>query len=69
MISLPQDTWASYPGQATEQARVTHGTFFYLASEEGLIANNSVHAGIRCKLGVSPTYSSCFIHYNRSMLK
>ncbi|XP_006454028.1 hypothetical protein AGABI2DRAFT_182028 [Agaricus bisporus var. bisporus H97] len=45
------DTWASYPGQATEQSRVTHGTFFYLASEEGLIANNSIHAGIRCKLG------------------
>jgi len=37
----------------TEQSRVTHGTFFYLANEEGLIANNSVHAGIRCKLTVS----------------
>jgi len=44
------DTWPSYPGQTTEQSRVTHGTFFYLANEEGLIANNSIHAGIRCKL-------------------
>lgn len=44
------DTWPSYQGQLTEQSRVTHGTFFYLANEEGLIANNSVHAGIRCKL-------------------
>ncbi|KAJ3572212.1 hypothetical protein NP233_g3237 [Leucocoprinus birnbaumii] len=44
------DTWPAYPGQTTEQSRVTHGTFFYLAREENLIANNSVHAGIRCKL-------------------
>ncbi|KXN88890.1 Putative agmatinase 1 [Leucoagaricus sp. SymC.cos] len=44
------DTWPAYPGQTTEQSRVTHGTFFYLAHEERLIANNSVHAGIRCKL-------------------
>ncbi|KAF4612426.1 hypothetical protein D9613_004192 [Agrocybe pediades] len=45
------DTWAIYPGQTTEQSRVTHGTFFYLAQQEGLIANNSIHGGIRCKLG------------------
>ncbi|CCL98109.1 uncharacterized protein FIBRA_00103 [Fibroporia radiculosa] len=44
------DTWASYPGQNTEQSRVTHGTFFYLAQEEGLMTNTSIHAGIRCKL-------------------
>ncbi|KAF9451405.1 Arginase/deacetylase [Macrolepiota fuliginosa MF-IS2] len=44
------DTWPSYPGQTTEQSRVTHGTFFNLANEEGLIGNNSIHAGIRCKL-------------------
>lgn len=46
------DTWPAYPGQLTEQSRVTHGTFFYLAHEEGLMTNTSVHAGIRCKLGV-----------------
>ncbi|KAK7058509.1 hypothetical protein VNI00_002143 [Paramarasmius palmivorus] len=45
------DTWPTYAGSTTDQARVTHGTFFYLASEEGLMSNQSVHAGIRCKLG------------------
>ncbi|KAF8079012.1 arginase deacetylase [Lyophyllum atratum] len=47
------DTWKPgerYPGQSTEQSRVTHGNFFYLAKEEGLISNQSIHAGIRCKL-------------------
>ncbi|KAJ7837376.1 Arginase/deacetylase [Mycena olivaceomarginata] len=34
-------------------SKVTHGTFFYLAQEEGLISNTSIHAGIRCKLGLS----------------
>lgn len=47
------DTWPAYPGQASEQSRVTHGTFFYLAHEEHLMTNTSVHAGIRCKLTVS----------------
>ncbi|KAH0838131.1 arginase family-domain-containing protein [Lanmaoa asiatica] len=44
------DTWNGYPGAVTDQSRVTHGTFFHIANEEGLIANSSVHAGIRCKL-------------------
>jgi len=44
------DTWGPYPGTATDQARVTHGTFFYIAREEGLLSNTSIHAGIRCKL-------------------
>ena len=47
------DTWPTYPGVSTEQSRVTHGTFFYLAQEEGLLSNTSIHAGIRCKLAVS----------------
>ncbi|KAJ6541802.1 Arginase/deacetylase [Mycena capillaripes] len=45
------DTWPGYAGGVTEQSKVTHGTFFYLAQEEGLITNTSIHAGIRCKLG------------------
>ncbi|KAJ7069042.1 arginase family-domain-containing protein [Mycena belliarum] len=45
------DTWPGYPGDITEQSKVTHGTFFYLAQSEGLISNTSIHAGIRCKLG------------------
>ncbi|RDX51001.1 Arginase/deacetylase [Lentinus brumalis] len=44
------DTWASYPGPSSPQSRVTHGTFFYLAAEEGLMTNTSIHAGIRTKL-------------------
>jgi agmatinase len=31
---------------------INHGTFLYQASLEGIIANNSVHAGIRCKFMV-----------------
>jgi len=45
-----KDTWGPYPGTTTEQARITHGTFFYVAREEGLLSNTSIHAGIRCKL-------------------
>lgn len=52
-----QDTWAGYAGQFSEQSRVTHGTFFYLAQEEGLMSNQSIHAGIRCKLNVSDCVS------------
>ena len=44
------DTWATYPGASTEQSRVTHGTFFFLAAEEHLMSNSSIHAGIRCKM-------------------
>lgn len=42
------DTWHSQP--PTAQARITHGSFFYVAHEEGLLSNTSVHAGIRCKM-------------------
>ncbi|KAI0316444.1 arginase family-domain-containing protein [Amylostereum chailletii] len=31
------------------QARITHGSYFYIAYEEGLIANTSIHGGIRQK--------------------
>ncbi|KAJ7292729.1 hypothetical protein C8J57DRAFT_1428789 [Mycena rebaudengoi] len=45
-------TRVGYPGSTTEQSKVTHGTFFHIAHEEGLMATNkSIHAGIRCKLG------------------
>ncbi|EJC98717.1 Arginase/deacetylase, partial [Fomitiporia mediterranea MF3/22] len=45
------DTWATYPGSITEQSRVTHGTFFFTAANEGLMSSRCVHAGIRCKMG------------------
>ena len=44
------DTWAPWD----EQERITHGTFFHVAREEGLLSNTSVHAGIRCKMTVRP---------------
>ena len=53
------DTWPAYPGPGSEQSRITHGTFFYLAKEEGLMTNTSIHAGIRCKLAVSPLAACC----------
>ena len=46
------DTWDGYPGTVSDQSRITHGTFFYKANEEGLVSNSSIHAGIRCKLVV-----------------
>lgn len=48
------DSWApfNYPGAANGSvSQVNHGTFFWAAAQEGLIAaNSSIHAGIRCKL-------------------
>ncbi|KAI0308333.1 Arginase/deacetylase [Multifurca ochricompacta] len=45
------DTWAPSDAHSyTAQSRITHGSFFYIAREEGLLSNTSVHAGIRCKM-------------------
>ncbi|KAF8528090.1 arginase family-domain-containing protein [Hysterangium stoloniferum] len=46
------DTWPpfGYPGASTVQAQSNHGTFFWVAAQENLISNTSIHAGIRCKL-------------------
>lgn len=54
------DTWdpTAYPSKwfdpshpvEEEQSAFTHGTMFWLAGREGLIANNSVHAGLRTRL-------------------
>ncbi|KAG8998106.1 hypothetical protein FRB94_007195 [Tulasnella sp. JGI-2019a] len=50
------DTWPPvkerYPAMSmTEQSQISHGTFFWKAAQEGLIAQeSSIHAGIRCKL-------------------
>ncbi|KAF5376005.1 hypothetical protein D9757_008813 [Collybiopsis confluens] len=42
------DTWPS-TGNAIHDG-ITHGTFFSVAAEEGLMTNTSIHAGIRCKM-------------------
>ena len=54
------DTWtaAAYPSKwldddvpiEQQQSAFTHGTMYWLAWKEGLIANNSVHAGLRTRL-------------------
>ncbi|KAJ7814021.1 hypothetical protein B0H14DRAFT_3090216 [Mycena olivaceomarginata] len=40
--------------------RVTHGSFFAIAAEEGLLTNTSVHTSIRCtqRIGNNPVYLS-----------
>ncbi|QPH12474.1 hypothetical protein C2857_004671 [Epichloe festucae Fl1] len=40
------DTW-THDDALSEYAKLDHGTFLYIAHEEGLILNNSIHAGIR----------------------
>ncbi|PWN48953.1 Arginase/deacetylase [Violaceomyces palustris] len=49
------DTWppsVSKVGSPTRQSQIQHGTFFWQAALEGLIARNmSIHAGIRTRLG------------------
>jgi agmatinase len=46
------DTWSpvSYPGTIGHAGEVNHGTFFWKAGTEGLLGNNNVHVGIRCKM-------------------
>ncbi|KKA28777.1 hypothetical protein TD95_002868 [Thielaviopsis punctulata] len=38
------------PGEPWPQSFFTHGSFFWMAHSEGLIANGSVHGGIRTRL-------------------
>jgi agmatinase len=52
------DTW----GPWSLQERITHGTFFYIAREEGLLSNTSVHAGIRCKMAVR--FNLLLVHFD-----
>lgn len=47
------DTWApnKYPSTWGEATNFTHGTMFWMARQEGLLANNScIHAGLRTRL-------------------
>ncbi len=47
---LDRDTWRPkvFGGSPTSVASVNHGTYFYHASQEGLLANDTnIHAGIR----------------------
>lgn len=51
------DTWNgdTYAGAVSEQSKITHGSFFWKAAQEGVLANtSSIHAGIRTRLSVRP---------------
>ncbi|KAK4164411.1 arginase family-domain-containing protein [Cladorrhinum sp. PSN259] len=45
------DTWdPKVLGKVSPYAAVNHGTFLHIAHQEGLISNNSIHAGIRAPI-------------------
>lgn len=55
------DTWRPkvFGGAPTEQAAINHGTYFYHAHEQGLLANDSnIHAGIRTTLSGLSDYEN-----------
>lgn len=55
------DTWKPkvFGGAPTLQASINHGTYFWHASEEGLLANDSsIHAGIRTTLSGLSDYEN-----------
>ena len=55
------DTWKPkvFGGAPTKQAAINHGTYFYHAAQEGLIANDSsIHAGIRTTLSGLSDYDN-----------
>ena len=48
------DTWPAQGFYGANNNTITHGTMFWTAMNEGLIARgNSIHAGIRCMMTVS----------------
>ncbi|KAF1851731.1 Arginase/deacetylase [Cucurbitaria berberidis CBS 394.84] len=55
------DTWKPkvFGGAPSEQASINHGTYFYHAAQEGLLANDSnIHAGIRTTLSGPSDYEN-----------
>ncbi|KAL9068060.1 MAG: hypothetical protein Q9157_006624 [Trypethelium eluteriae] len=55
------DTWRPkvFGGSPSHQASINHGTYFYHASEEGLLANDTnIHAGIRTTLSGLSDYEN-----------
>jgi hypothetical protein len=59
--NISSDTWKPkvFGGSPTEQASINHGTYFFHASQEGLLANDSnIHAGIRTTLSGPSDYEN-----------
>ena len=55
------DTWKPkvFGGAPSKQASINHGTYFYHASQQGLLANDSsIHAGIRTTLSGLSDYDN-----------
>lgn len=55
------DTWRPkvFGGAPTEQAAINHGTYFYHAHDQGLLANDTnIHAGIRTTLSGLSDYDN-----------
>jgi agmatinase len=55
------DTWKPkvFGGAPSKQASINHGTYFWHASQEGLLANDSnIHAGIRTTLSGPSDYEN-----------
>ncbi|KAI9679570.1 MAG: hypothetical protein M1817_005592 [Caeruleum heppii] len=55
------DTWKPkvFGGSRTTQASINHGTYFYHASQQGLLANDTnIHAGIRTTLSGPSDYEN-----------
>jgi agmatinase len=55
------DTWKPkvFGGSPSEQAAINHGTYFFHAAQEGLLANDSnIHAGIRTTLSGPSDYEN-----------
>lgn len=63
------DTWKPkvFGGAPSKQAAINHGTYFYWASQEGLLANDSnIHAGIRTTLsGLSDYENDGYVGFTR----
>lgn len=58
---VSSDTWKPkvFGGAPSEQASINHGTYFFHASQEGLLANDSnIHAGIRTTLSGPSDYEN-----------
>ena len=53
------DTWKAEPEFNSTQAGLNHGTFFYVAKQEGLLRTENVHGGIRAKMNVYISPSCC----------
>jgi agmatinase len=61
LLTTASDTWKPkvFGGAPSKQASINHGTYFYHAAQEGLLANDSnIHAGIRTTLSGPSDYEN-----------